>query len=107
MRHDGFSLKPRFDVRMFMEDSEIAAVHALSLKTGDDIQAVVAAKTSKSPKITDDDYQFAINRHKDEESNSVKRLVGDDKHRKMIAFREKWNSEIDSRFGIHFKVAGF
>ena len=90
-----------------MEDSEIAAVHELSTKTGNEIQAVVGAMTSNPPKITSDDFQFAIDHLKDDESQAVKRLVGDDKHRKMIAFREKWNSEIDSRFGIHFKVTGF
>jgi hypothetical protein len=90
-----------------MEDSQIAAVHELSTKTGNEIQAVVGAMTSNPPKITSDDFQFAIDHLKDDESQAVKRLVGDDKHRKMIAFREKWNSEIDSRFGIHFKVTGF
>jgi hypothetical protein len=27
--------------------------------------------------------------------------------REMIAFRERWNDEMNSRFGIQFKVTGF
>lgn len=90
-----------------LDESEIDRVHKLSIKTGDSIQAVVSAMTSTPPKITEDDYHVAIERLHEEENQAVKNLVGDERHKKMLAFRDRWNSEIDSRFGIRLKVTGF
>ncbi len=90
-----------------MDESLVDEVQALAIKTGNDIQAVVATLTATPPKITADDYQFAIQRLHDEEEQAVKRLVGEDRHKKMRAFRTSWNAEIDARFGVRMKVTGF
>ncbi len=90
-----------------LTDTEIDAIRNVNEEAGKSIKAVVAAITSIPPKIEDHEIGATTNRIVEKLNLDVKKIVGDDRYRKILDFRQTWNDNLNARFGISFKLNGF
>lgn len=90
-----------------LNETETDLLQDLNLRATESIQSAVNAITSVPPRLNDQEFEATIKKIHETLNVDTKKIIGSERFEKILAFRERWNEEINSRFGVDFKVTGF
>lgn len=90
-----------------LNEAEIEQIDSVSEAAGNVIQEIVGRVTMSPSMMSDDDFQTAIRRIESDEAIKVEAFMGQKRFAEAVQFRSIFNSEIESRFGVRMRVAGF
>jgi hypothetical protein len=90
-----------------LNETETNLLQDLNLRATESIQSAVNAIASVPPRLNDQDFEAAVKKIHETLNVDAKKIIGSERFEKILAFRERWNEEINSRFGVDVKVTGF
>lgn len=93
--------------KLDLDDEKIELIRSIDQEAAQKIQQIVDQITSEPPFITNEQYQNSTNEIIEAYGLKVQQIMGKERFKQALTFREDFNKQAASRFGVRMRITGF